>query len=87
MCLTAPRSLKTSSRLKTTASLRGTQTDCIFVIKSGRSSVTLKRKFSPVMVALSVMGELPASAICNWKRRRSCALAASGDFLVKAASL
>ena len=54
----AIRSL-TSSRLNTTGSVRGTNTCCIFAISAPRSSVTPKKNLSPVMVALSVIGEAP----------------------------
>jgi hypothetical protein len=49
----------TSSRLKTTGTIRGTNTGFIFAIKSRRWSVTSKKNFNPVMVALSVIGEVP----------------------------
>ena len=49
----------TSSRLNTTGNVRGTRTGCIFAINSLRSSVTSKKNFNPVIVALSVIGEVP----------------------------
>jgi hypothetical protein len=57
--LVAAISKLTSSRLKTTGSVRGTNTGFIFAINSARSSVTSKKNLSPVIVALSVMGEVP----------------------------
>ena len=65
MCPTAPSSLETSSRLKTTGSLCGTRTDCILDIRSLRPSVTSKKNVNPVMVALSEIGEVPASTMCS----------------------
>jgi hypothetical protein len=38
--------------------VRGTRTGCILAISSPRSSVTSKKNFSPVRVALSVIGEV-----------------------------
>ena len=49
----------TSSRFNTTGKVRGTRTGRIFAINSPRSSVTSKKNFKPVIVALSVIGELP----------------------------
>jgi hypothetical protein len=37
------------------------------------------------MVALTVIGEVPPSTMSNWKRRRSSALAVSGERWRKAA--
>ena len=51
--------------LKTTGNLRGTRTDCIFDMTSGRPRVTVNRKFKATMVALSVIGEVPLSTISN----------------------
>jgi hypothetical protein len=45
--------------------VRGTRTGCILAISSPRSSVTSKKNFSPVMVALSVIGEAPWSTRCS----------------------
>ena len=63
--LTAAISEVTCSRLNTTGSVRGTNTGFIFAINSPRSSVTPKKNFSPVMVALSVIGEVPRSTKCS----------------------
>ena len=49
----------TCSRLNTTGNVRGTRTGCILAINSPRSSVTSKKNFNPVSVALSVIGEVP----------------------------
>jgi hypothetical protein len=40
--------------------------------------VTSKKNFNPVMVALSVIGEVPRSTKCSWKLRRSSTVAVSG---------
>jgi hypothetical protein len=62
---TAAISRATSSRLNTTGSMCGTRTGCILLVMSlPRSSVTSKKNFSPVMLALSVIGELPWSTEC-----------------------
>jgi len=50
-----------SSRLKTTGSVRTTRMWLILLISSGRLSVTSKKNRSPVIVALSVIGETPRS--------------------------
>ena len=42
-------------------------------------SVTSKKNRSPVIVAFSVGAEVPSSTRCNWKLRRSSALAVSGE--------
>jgi hypothetical protein len=70
---------ETSSRLSTTGSVRGTDTGCILAINSPRLSVTSKKNFRPEIVAFNVIGEAPSSTRCIWKRRRSSALAVSGD--------
>ena len=77
----------TSSRLSTTGSVRGTRTGCILAISSPRSSVTSKKNFRPVIVALSVIGEVPRSTRCSWKRRRSSTVAVSGERLEEGGEL
>jgi hypothetical protein len=76
--LVAAISELTSSRLNTTGNVRGTNTGFILAINSLRSSVTSKKNFNPVMVALSVIGEVPPSTRCSWKLRRSSTVAVSG---------
>jgi hypothetical protein len=41
--------------------------------------VTSKKNFKPVIVALRVIGEVPRSTMCSWKRRRSSTVAVSGE--------
>jgi hypothetical protein len=75
----AASSRATSSRLSTTGSLCGSRTALIIVINSPRPSVISKKNRRPVMVALSVIEEVPCSTMCNWNRRRSSAVALSGE--------
>jgi len=56
----------TSSGLRITGSLRGRCTGCIFATNSGRSRVTLKKNFNPLIAELSEAGETPLSTRCNW---------------------
>jgi hypothetical protein len=49
----------TSSRLKTTGSVRGSRTGCIFAINSLRPTVMSKKNFNPLIAALSEPGEMP----------------------------
>jgi hypothetical protein len=60
-----------SCMLSTTGTVRGSFTGCIRAISSSRPRVMSKKNFRPVSVALSVMGEVPASTRCSWKLRRS----------------
>ena len=46
---------------------------------SARSSVTVKRKRSAVTVKLIVGAPTRLSVRCNWKSRKSSAVAVSGD--------
>ncbi len=55
----------TSSRLRITGSVCATRTGRIFDISSARPRVTSKKNFSPVIVALSVIGETPRSTQCS----------------------
>jgi hypothetical protein len=55
----------TSSRLKITGSVCATRTGRILAIKSARLMVTSKKNLSPVIVALSVIGETPRSTQCS----------------------
>ena len=59
---------------------------CILAIKSIRPSVTSKKNFKPVIVALSVIGEVPRSTMSSWKRRRSSMVALSGERFRKTVS-
>ena len=52
---------ETSSLLSTTGKVRGSFTGCILAISSRCPSVTSKKNFRPVRVALSVTGEVPVS--------------------------
>jgi len=65
--------------LNTTGTVRGSFTGCILAISSPRPSVMSKKNFSPVSVALSVMGEAPVSTKCSWKLRSSSTVAVSGE--------
>ena len=38
-----------------------------------------KKKRNPVIVALMVIPDTPVETICSWKRRRSSAVAVSGE--------
>jgi len=71
-------SRETSSRLKTTGSLRGVRTGRILAISSD-SNVTSKKNFRPVSVAFTETADVPASTMCSWNNRRSSAEAVSGD--------
>ena len=57
----------TSSRPSTTGSFWGTRTGLIPAISSPRPSVTSKRTFKPVMVALSVIGDPHLRATAAWR--------------------
>jgi hypothetical protein len=67
-----------SCTLSTTGTVRGSFTGCMRAISSPRHRVMSKKNFSPVSVALSVMGEVPVSTRCSWKLRRSSTVAVSG---------
>ncbi len=56
---------KTSGRLTTTGNFCATRTGCILDIKSMRPSVTSKKNFNSVIVALSVIGEVPRLTMCS----------------------
>ena len=87
MLRAAAISAATSCMLSTTGTVRGSFTGCILAISSPRPRVMSKKNFSPVSVALSVMGEVPASTRCSWKLRRSSTVAVSGERLRKTVSL
>jgi hypothetical protein len=77
----AAMSCAASSVLSTTGTVRGTFTGCSLATTSLRPSVVSKKNFNPVSVALSVIGEVPASTMCRWKLRRSSTVAVSGGRL------
>ena len=81
MLWAAARRRETSSQLRTTGKVRGSFTGCILAISSMRPSVMSKKNFSPVSVALSVMGDEPVSTRWSWKLRRSSSVAAWGERL------
>jgi hypothetical protein len=76
----------TSSTLSTAGSRRGSPTIVSRRARSGRSSVTLKKKRSAATVLLILGGGMPIRVWCSWKRRRSSAVAVSGDRPMKAAN-
>jgi hypothetical protein len=76
----------TSSTLSTAGSWRGSRTTVSRRAKSGRSSVTVKKKRRAETALLTLGGCTPVCVWCNWKRRRSSAVAVSGDRPMKAAN-
>jgi hypothetical protein len=52
--------------------------------RSGRSSVTVKKKRKAETALLMLGGYIPICVWCSWKRRRSSAVAVSGDRRIKA---
>ena len=54
--------------------------------RSDRSSVTVKKKRSAATALLTLGGCMPVCVWCSWKRRRSSAVAVSGDRPMKAAN-
>jgi hypothetical protein len=76
----------TSSTLSTSGSLRGWWTTVRRRERSGRSSVTVKKKRSAETELLIPGGCMPACVWCSWKRRRSSAVAVSGERPMKAAN-
>jgi hypothetical protein len=54
--------------------------------KSGRSSVTVKKKRNAATALLMLRGCMPLSVWYSWKRRRSSAVAVSGRRPRKAAN-
>jgi hypothetical protein len=67
----------TSSTLSTAGSRRGSCTMVSRRARSGRSSVTVKKKRSAATVLLMVGGRTPICDWCSWKRRRSSAVVLS----------
>ncbi len=76
----------TSSTLSTTGSRRGSRTTVSRRARSGRSSVTVKKKRRAETELLMLGGCMPLCLWCSWKRRRSSAVAVSGDRRMKAAN-
>jgi hypothetical protein len=76
----------TSSTLSTAGSRRGSRTMVSRRARSGRSSVTAKKKRSAATALLMLGGCTPVCVWCSWKQRRSSAVAVSGDRPMKAAN-
>jgi hypothetical protein len=76
----------TSSTLSTAGIRRGYGTTVSRRAKSGRSSVTVKKKRRAETALLMLGGCMPLCVWCSWKRRRSSAIAVSGDRPIKAAN-
>jgi hypothetical protein len=76
----------TSSTLSTAGIRRGYGTTVSRRARSGRSSVTVKKKRRAETAPLMLGGCIPICVWCNWKRRRSSAIAVSGDRPIKAAN-
>src|SRR5215472_2840034 len=76
----------TSSTLSTAGIRRGCGTTVSRRDKSGRSSVTVKKKRSAETELLMLGACMPIRVWCSWNRRRSSAVAVSGERLMKAAN-
>jgi len=76
----------TSSTLSTAGSRRGSRTIVSRRARSGRSSVTVKKKRRAATALLMLGGCMPICVWCSWKRRRSSTVAVSGDRPMKAAN-
>jgi hypothetical protein len=75
----------TSSTLSTAGIRRGYGTTVSRRARSGRSSVTVKKKRSAETALLMLGGCMPLCVWCSWNRRSSSAVAVSGDRPMKAA--
>ena len=75
----------TSSTLSTVGIRRGYGTTVRRRARSGRSSVTVKKKRRAETALLMLGGCRPLRVWCSWKRRSSSAVAVSGDRPMKAA--
>lgn len=75
----------TSSTLSTSGNFLGRGASTSLRDRSGRSSVTPKRKRNADTVAPMTDSLTPCSRRCNWKRRTSSAVAVSGERLRNAA--
>jgi hypothetical protein len=76
----------TSSTLSTAGIRRGYGTTVSRRARSGRSSVTVKKKRRAETALLMLGGCMPIRVWCSWNRRRSSAVAVSGDRPIKAAN-
>jgi len=76
----------TSSTLSTAGSRRGNRTTVSRRARSGRSSVTVKKKRKAETALLMLGGCMPICVWCSWKRRRSSAVAVLGERPMKAAN-
>jgi hypothetical protein len=76
----------TSSTLSTVGIRRGYGTTVSRRDRSGRSSVTVKKKRRAETELLMLGGCMPIRVWCSWKRRRSSAVVVSGDRPMKAAN-
>jgi hypothetical protein len=76
----------TSATLSTAGSRRGSRTIVSRRARSGRSSVTVKKKRRAATAPLMLGGCMPVCVWCSWKRRRSSAVAVSGERPMKAAN-
>jgi len=76
----------TSSTLSTPGSRRGSRTTVSRRARSARSSVTVKKKRKADTALLMLGGCMPLCVWCSWKRRRSSAVAVSGERPMKAAN-
>jgi hypothetical protein len=76
----------TSSALSTAGIRRGYGTTVSRRARSGRSSVTVKKKRRAETAPLMLGGCVPIRVWCSWKRRRTSADAVSGERLMKAAN-
>jgi hypothetical protein len=76
----------TSSTLSTAGIRRGYGTTVRRRARSGRSSVTVQKKRKAETAPLMLGGGMPICVWCSWKRRRSSAVAVSGERPMKAAN-
>jgi hypothetical protein len=76
----------TSATLSTAGNRRGWRTTVSRLARSGRSSVTVKKKRKAETALLTLGGCMPLCVWCSWKRRRSSAVAVSGERPMKAAN-
>jgi hypothetical protein len=82
----ARRSSVTSPTLSTAGIRRGYGTTVSRRARSGRSSVTVKKKRRAETALLMLGGCMPLCVWWGWKRRTSSAVAVSGDRPIKAAN-
>jgi hypothetical protein len=74
----------TSSTLSTAGIRRGCGTTVSRRARSGRSRVTVKKTRKAETALLMLGGCIAICVWCSWKRRRSSAVAVSGDRPIKA---